>query len=176
MTAAIGGFVLVFLMRVCDVSMGTLRMLFTVQGRKWLAGGIGVFEVAIFLTAISKVIGAGQHMHWAKFLGYCFGFGAGTILGITIEEWLAPGNVRVTIISKEMFQDVAQVLRDAGFGVTQTFGRGKGGIVDILIVIARRRDFPFLMQLIKETDPTAFVSTNEAHFVYRGYNQKIQRK
>jgi uncharacterized protein YebE (UPF0316 family) len=176
MTAAIGGFLIVFFMRVCDVSMGTLRMLFTVQGRKYLAGGIGVVEVAIFLAAISKVVGAGSSMEWAKFLGYCFGFGAGTVLGITIEEWLAPGNVRVTIISKEMVQDVARVLRDAGFGVTQTYGRGRGGIVDILIAVARRRDFPYLMQLVRETDDTAFVTTNEAHFVYRGYTNGIKRK
>lgn len=176
MLTAIGGFLLVFTLRVCDVSIGTIRMLMTVQGRKFIAGGLGAIEVAIFLLAISKVVGAGAGMEWPKFLGYCLGFGAGTIVGVTLEEWLAPGNLRVTIISKEWFNEITTILRDAGFGVTETMGRGKDGSVAILIVVIRRRDFPFLMQVVREKDPTAFVTTNDAHFVYRGFWHRIKRK
>jgi len=176
MLAALGGFLLIFMLRIIDVSMGTLRMLFTVRGRKWLAGGIGAVEVAIFLTAISKVVGSGAAMEWSKFIGYCLGFGTGTILGISIEEWLAPGFTHVTIISAEWFREIAQRLRDVGYGVTESWGRGKDGMVNVLLVVARRKDFPFLMQVIKEVDSAAFVTTNEAHYVYRGYWHKIKRK
>jgi uncharacterized protein YebE (UPF0316 family) len=176
MLSAIGGFLLVFGLRVCDVSLGTLRMLFTVQGRKFTAGTIGAVEVSIFLFAISKVVGTGGAMPWPKFLGYCLGFGCGTILGVTIEEWLAPGNLRATIISRDASMEVGDVLRSAGFGVTETLGRGKEGMVAILIVVTRRRDFPFLMELVQDKDPEAFVTTNDAHFVYRGFWHKIKRK
>ena len=176
MWEAIGGFALVFTVRLCDVSLGTLRMLFTVRGRKWIAGTIGTIEVSIFLFALSHVVGAGADMAWAKFFGYCFGFGTGTVLGIRIEEWLAPGNVRVTIVSREMPDLVIRDLRNAGFGVTEADGRGKDGAVSILIVVTRRRDLPYLNDIVLNRDPDAFISTNEAHFIYRGYLHKIKRK
>jgi len=174
MLSAIGGFLFIFLCRVVDVSLGTLRMLFTVRGRKFIAGGIGVVEVSIFLFALSRVVSATSS--WPKFLGYCLGFGTGTILGITLEEWLAPGNLIVHIVSKEFFAEIAKHLRDVGFGVTESLGRGKEGTVTVLESVIRRRDFPYFLNLVNEKDPEAFVTTGAAHFVYRGYWHKIKRK
>lgn len=173
MLEAISGFLFIFFLRVTDVSLGTLRMLFTVRGRKYLAGGIGVVEVAIFLFAIAQVVTATNDI--PKFLGYCLGFGAGVVLGITIEEWLAPGNISVHVVSTD-WGKIADDLRDVGFGVTESLGRGKQGLVHILNVVIRRRDFPLLLQVVNDVDSKAFVTTGEAHFVYRGYWHKIKRK
>ena len=46
----------VFGLRVCDVSMGTLRTLTIVQGRTALAITLGFFEVLLWILAVSQVI------------------------------------------------------------------------------------------------------------------------
>jgi uncharacterized protein YebE (UPF0316 family) len=47
----IAGAVLIMLMRVGDVSIGTIRTILIVQGKKYLAGIAGFFEVLIWVFA-----------------------------------------------------------------------------------------------------------------------------
>ena len=166
--------ILIFLCRVMDVSLGTLRMLYMVRGHKYIAGTIGFFEVSIFLWAISSVVG--KSGNWMNFIAYGLGFAAGTILGITIEEKLAPGNLNVTIFSREQFREIAEALRDMGFGVTETLGRGKGGMLEILNSIIYRKDFPMLLETVRQIDPEAFITSDQMNFVNRGYLHRIKRK
>ena len=165
---------LIFCCRLADVSLGTLRMLYTIRGRKYIAGGIGVIEVSIFLWAISTVMK--NIGNWSNFLAYGLGFGAGTILGIIIEEKIAPGDLWVTIISKEKYGPIADKLREMGFGVTESFGRGLEGFIDILTTVIRRRDFPLMLHTIQTIDENAFVTSDHTHTVYRGYLHRIKRK
>lgn len=165
---------IIFTCRLADVSLGTLRMLYTVRGHKYIAGAIGFVEVSIFLWAISSATKG--ELAVLNMIAYSGGFAFGTILGITIEEKLAPGNLRVTIISKSCFEEIAYQLRALGFGVTETLGRGKDGMMEILTSIILRKDFPMLLQTVKAIDTEAFVTSDQAHFVYRGYLHKIKRK
>ena len=84
------GALLIFCLRLIDVSMGTVRILMAVRGRRLLAGAIGFFEVTIFLVAISQVVA--NIGNWWNVLGYAGGFAVGTILGMTIEKKLANEN------------------------------------------------------------------------------------
>ena len=174
MFESLGMAALIFICRLTDVSMGTMRMLYTVRGRKYLAGSIGVVEVSIFLWAISSVMKSVGN--WPQFFAYSLGFGVGTILGITIEEKLAPGNLWVTIVSGKMARKVAEKLRGIGFGVTESAGRGKDGRVTMLTSIIRRRDFPMLLEVVQDVDPEAFVTSDYTHTVNRGYLHRIKRK
>jgi len=166
--------VVIFGCRLTDVSLGTLRMLFTVRGRKYIAGAIGVIEVGVFLFAITTVM---QNVgNWPNFVAYCLGFGGGTILGITIEETIAPGNLWVTIISETKSDEIVNRLRDMGFGVTESFGLGKDGAVDIATTIIKRKDFPLVVRTIQDMDSSAFITSDHTHTVYRGYLHRIKRK
>lgn len=166
--------ILIFCCRIVDVSLGTLRMLYMVRGRKYLAGTIGIVEVAVFLWAITTVMK--NIGNWPNFVAYCLGFGIGTILGIKIEEVIAPGNLWVTVISKSKFKQIANALRKMGLGVTESFGLGMDGAVEILTTIIRRKDFPLTLQAIQTIDPAAFVTSDQTHTVCRGYLHRIKRK
>lgn len=50
------GTLLILVMRICDVSIGTVRTLMVVQGRKTLSGILGFFEVTIWILATSQKI------------------------------------------------------------------------------------------------------------------------
>jgi uncharacterized protein YebE (UPF0316 family) len=53
----LGNALLIFSLRLIDVSMGTVRMIMVMRGmRKW-AALIGFLEVSIWVVAVSRVIG-----------------------------------------------------------------------------------------------------------------------
>src|SRR3954471_20797402 len=119
---ALAGALLVFVLRVTDVSIGTLRMLYSVRGRRLAAAGLGLIESGVFIFAISRVF-RDLNTHPWNMVGYATGFAAGTALGITLEKWIGSGWVLARIISRERSQVLLAALRDAGFGVTAVAGR-----------------------------------------------------
>ena len=165
MEAILGG-LLIFCLRLTDVTLGTLRILMTVRGRKYLAALIGFFEVTIFIVAVSQVVRNVNNV-WMV-LGYSLGFAAGTLVGMTIEERLALGFTVVRIISTDIENKIADALRALGYGVTEMDRAGSARPVEILEVVVQRHDLPVILQTIDEVDSKAFVTVEETRRVYRG--------
>ena len=166
MEAILGG-LLIFCLRLCDVTLGTLRIVMTVRGRKLFAALFGFIEVTIFVVAISRVV-RNMGNPWLV-LGYSSGFAAGTLVGMTIEERLALGWTVVRIISTDLSKRVAEALRQASFGVTEMSGQGMRGTVQIFEVVVRRTDLPKVLQTVDQVDSKAFVTVEETRRVYRGW-------
>jgi uncharacterized protein YebE (UPF0316 family) len=161
------GGLLIFCLRLTDVTLGTLRILMTMRGRKLLAALIGFVEVTIFVVAISQVVRNIGNI-W-NVLGYAGGFAAGTLVGMTIEEHMALGWTVVRIISSDLSKRVPEVLREAGFAVTEMSGQGMHGAVEIYEAVVRRADLPKVLQMIDQVDGKAFITVEEPRRVYRGW-------
>lgn len=157
----------VFAMRVTDMSLDTLRMLFVVRGRKLLAGFIGVIQAAVFILAVSTVL-RGPLNVWTV-LGYAGGFGAGVVLGMFVEERLAIGHAMFRIYSPARGAAIAQMLRQAGHAATEFTARGKDGPVTMVNTIVARKDIPSVQAMIDEVDPKAFITIDEVRPLRRGY-------
>lgn len=166
MEAILGG-LLIFCLRLTDVTLGTLRILMTVRGRKPMAALIGFIEVTIFILAISRVVRNVGNV-W-NVLGYSGGFAAGTLVGMTIEEHLALGWTVVRVISTDLSKRIADALRQAGYGVTEMSGQGMRGSVEIYEIVVRRADMPRVLQMIDKVDEKAFITVEESRRVYRGW-------
>jgi uncharacterized protein YebE (UPF0316 family) len=160
------GALLIFCMRLIDVSMGTVRILMAVRGRRLLAGVIGFFEVTIFLVAISQVIT--NIGNWWNVLGYAGGFAVGTILGMTIEGKLAIGLAEVNIVSMGKGSAVAEALRQEGFGATEFRGAGQDNIVRMIRTVVRRREVPSVTAVASAVDESAFITVQDMERAYRG--------
>ena len=144
MFETISGAFLIMLMRVGDVSIGTVRTILVVQGKKYLAGAAGFFEVLIWVFAIRFIF---QHLdNIANLFGYAVGFGLGNILGIAIEHKIGLGFVQINIISKYFTDQIADRLRSLKHGVTILPAEGGSGGRSIIVVIAARK---FQKKLIK---------------------------
>ena len=79
---------LIFLARICDVSIGTLRIIFVSKGKKNIAPILGFFEVLIWITAISKIM---QNLdNYINYIAYAAGFATGNLIGMIIEEKKIP--------------------------------------------------------------------------------------
>jgi uncharacterized protein YebE (UPF0316 family) len=158
---------LIFALRITDVSVGTLRVLYTVRGRGRTAAVLGVFEAGVFIFAISRVF---KHVDSPLAMaGYACGFAAGTAIGIRLEKWIASGLILVRIISRTRATDLLELLREADFGVTTFDGQGREGAVLMLFAVAKRRRGSELLRLVRESDPDAFVTVESVTRAVGGY-------
>ena len=158
---------MIMCLRIIDVSLGTIRTIMTVQGKKYIAGGIGFFEVTIWVLAIGSVMG---HLNnWINVVAYSGGFAIGTITGITIEKYLGTGFVWLNIISMSYADDIANSLRENKFGVTLLPGEGASGGVTILNVLIPRKRQKELMKIVQDIDDKAFISIQHSNPYQGGY-------
>jgi uncharacterized protein YebE (UPF0316 family) len=165
---------LIFVARVVDVSLGTVRTISTVQGRMKTAFFLGFVEVSMWLVVISTVV---NMITQKPILGlfYAFGFSTGNVVGILMEKRLALGHIVLRIITARKGTEMAGKMRVAGFGVTTFQGEGLNGSVTELFVVSRRRDLRNLMNLATAADPDAFFITEQACSVNRIYRPFLQQ-
>lgn len=161
------GALFVFFMRVLDMSCDTLRVLFVVRGKKKLAWFLGFAQSAIFVVAISQVL---THLdNPLTVVGYAAGFATGNVLGMFIEERLAIGHMSIRVVSSRRGTLVVEKLREAGFGVTEIPARGKDGMVTVLNLSIERKDIDRVDTIVLETDPDAFITTEDIRPLRRGF-------
>jgi len=158
---------LIFAMRVVDVSAATLRVFFMIQGRKGLTWLLGFSQSLVFVLAIRQVMS--DLGNWANMLGYAAGFATGTVLGIWLEERLALGYSHLRIISPYHGVQLASALRAAGFAVTELAGRGRAGTVGVLNMTVPRKQVREVQERVKAMDPTAFITVEAVRPLWRGY-------
>ena len=145
----------IVLARIADVSLGTLRTIVLFRGYRFLAAGLGFFEVLIWLTASMQVFrNLGE---WYLAVAYAGGFALGNVVGSWLEGRLAIGYQLARIVSETRTVTVSRVLREAGYGVTELAGFGPSrNPVEVLLVVERRRRFPELLRMVKAADPEAY--------------------
>ncbi|HSR46985.1 MAG TPA: DUF5698 domain-containing protein [Anaerolineales bacterium] len=157
----------IFLLRVCDMTLDTMRVLFIVRGKRPVVWFLGFFQSAIWIVAISSVLGhLGNPLAW---IGYAAGFATGNVVGMTIEDRLAVGHRHLRVISSHRGLQVTAAVRQAGYAVTEVDGRGRDGPVLVINASVRRRDLNRLRGLIREADPEAFIAVEEVLPLHRGF-------
>ena len=158
---------LIFIARILDVSIGTIRIIMVSKGSKILAPILGFFEVIIWLLAISQVM---QHLsNIACFIAYGFGFAMGNYVGIVIEEKIALGLQAVRFITKDTVDVLTMALRDEGYGATVIEATGGKGKVNIIYSIVPRKNIDNVLTLAREIDPNVFVSIQDIRSVKSGF-------
>ncbi len=162
---------LVLGLRLLDVPLSTVRMLYMVRGQRSVAAVLAFFEALIWLYAITRVF---AHLHApAQYLGWALGFALGTALGMGVEGWLAPGYVTLRVITRGRAADLVQALRDGGYGVTEVEGRGREGPVAVLFVVVPRRAVRRLLTLVDVHDPKAFITLEQTTRARGGHVREL---
>jgi uncharacterized protein YebE (UPF0316 family) len=161
------GALTIFCLRITDMSLDTLRMLFVMRGRKALVWTIGLFQSAVFVIAITKVLSNLNNP--LTVLGYAAGFASGNLIGMIVEERLAIGHITLQIISQRHGVKLAKALRMAGYGVTEMSARGKDGTVRVLSASVLRKDLAHARHIVYETDEAAFMTSEDVRPIRRGF-------
>lgn len=151
--------ILIFLARVADVSLGTIRVVFISKGYKALSAFVGFFEVLIWLFAIGQIM---QNLtNWTSIFAYAAGFAAGTFVGLVIEEKLSFGDVLIRIISRYDVPQIISKLRKNGYKTTQVSGEGDEGEVKVILAVTHRKNIHAAINLIKQVNPGAFYTIED---------------
>jgi uncharacterized protein YebE (UPF0316 family) len=157
---------IVFFARIADVTLGTLRIIFTSRGKHNIAPLLGFVEVFIWIMVVGQIV---KNVHSiTAYLGYAAGFAVGTYIGMKIEEKLALGTLVLRIILAQGGDELAQHLREAGYGVTIVNGEGASGAVKLLYTLIKRKDLDAVAKIIHATHPKAFFSVEEVRLAESG--------
>jgi len=153
---------LICLSRICDVTLGTMRIISVSKGMKSLATGLAFFEIMIWLFAIGQIM---QNLtNFANYVAYATGFAIGNYVGICLEEKLSLGILMLRIITKKSAEDLIAFLKTAGYGITSMNADGAYGPVDIIFTIIKRREFNNVVKIIKKFNPNAVYTIEEVKF------------
>jgi uncharacterized protein YebE (UPF0316 family) len=157
---------LIFIARVADVSLGTVRVIFIARGLKYLAPIVGFFEILIWLLAIGQIM---QNLSSPLcYIAYASGFAMGNYVGIWIAEKLSLGVVLIRVITNKDALELLEYLRSADYGVTSVDAHGSEGKVQVVFTIVPRREVAGVVNLIKQFNPKAFYTIEEVGFVEEG--------
>jgi uncharacterized protein YebE (UPF0316 family) len=157
---------LIFLARICDVSLGTVRTIVTVQGRSVVAFFLAIFEILIWISVVSTVVHqVGAQPILAVF--YALGFATGNIVGIAVERKIALGFMVLRVFTRTSGKSMTDRLRAMGQPVTVFQGQGMQGPVEELYIACRRRNLRKLLGIVTSEDPEAFYTTEMARDVCR---------
>jgi uncharacterized protein YebE (UPF0316 family) len=150
---------LIFLSRIGDQTIGTLRLIFVAKGMRYAAPIAGFFESVIWLLAVGQIM---QHLdNIVCFLAYGAGFAAGNFIGMLLEEKISLGMVLVRIIPKKDTSELIMSLREQNYGLTVMDAEGKSGQVKVILSIIKRKDIADMIEIINQYNPNAFYSIEE---------------
>ncbi|MEX1311842.1 MAG: DUF5698 domain-containing protein [Candidatus Sulfomarinibacteraceae bacterium] len=164
---------LIFGLRVCDVTLGTVRTVAIVKGYLSAAVVLGFFEVLIWILAVSQVI---VRINESIFLGIAFagGFAAGNAVGILVERHLAMGTSVVRILSADHGRTIAEVIRRDGHDVSIFDGDGEAGPITLVYAVAPRRKTKRMLQLARSIDPDLLYVSEPAHESFGGVSTRLR--
>jgi uncharacterized protein YebE (UPF0316 family) len=166
---------LIFIARIADVSIGTVRLIFVSRGFKYLAPVVGFFEVLIWIVAISQIMK--NLSNPICYIAYAGGFAMGNYVGICIAGKLSLGIVLIRVVTEENALPLVEHLNSKKYGVTSIDGHGTRGKVQVVFTIVPRYEIPIVIEAIKKFNPRAFYSIEEVGFVKKGVfpNRNILR-
>jgi len=145
---------LIFLARIGDVSLSTIRIIFVMSGKKTIAPILGFFEALIWLLAIGQIIGNIDNV--LSYLAYAAGFATGTFVGMYIEERLAIGRVVLRLITKEPVHELVGFLTENNYRYSILDAQGKTGQVNVVFLVLKRENLGHLTDGINMYHPKAF--------------------
>ena len=159
--------VIIFFGRICDVTLGTLRIIFVSKGERKKAPIVGFFEVFIWIMVISQIVSNANNI--VAYLAYAGGYAAGNYIGILVENKIAFGFQLFRIYTKKNGGELARILYKKGFG--STYIKGEGAVYDVGIIeaVVSRKHSARIESLINEFDPDIFYLVEDIRTKQRGF-------
>jgi len=153
--------ILIFLARITDVSINTIRIIYVLGGRRWTATMMGFFESFIWLMAIRQIF---EHLdNWLCYVAYPAGFASGIFVGMIIEERIAYGKVIIRIITRKDVKELIAFLNSKRFRYTHVNAEGPDGHENLVFTVLERERLEELLYKLKDILPTAFYTVEKVN-------------
>ena len=152
---------LIFLARITDVSINTIRIIYVLGGRRLTATILGFFESFIWLMAIRQIF---AHLdNWVCYIAYPGGFAMGILVGMLIEERIAYGKVIVRIITRQDVAGLIAFLNANQFRYTKVNAEGPDGHENLVFTVLQREHLESLLSQMKTILPSAFYTVEKVN-------------
>lgn len=158
----------VFLARILDVSLGTVRTMFTVKNKNLMASLIGFIEVLIWFLIVKEALSSNENGIFIAIV-YSLGFAAGTYIGGYLAEILITGNITLQVFTNNL--ELVNIIRKNGYAVSAVECKGYDKEIskEMLYINVNKKKEKELKKIIHKTDKDAFVIVNETKYVVNGY-------
>lgn len=152
---------LIFLARIVDVSINTIRIIYVLGGRRFIATFLGFFESFTWLMAIRQIF---EHLdNWICYVAYPAGFAGGILVGMIIEERIAYGKVIMRIITRKDTNTLKTYLNQQQFRFTALKAVGPDGEENVVFTVLERELLPAMLTKLKEILPSAFYTIEKVN-------------
>jgi len=158
----------IFFARLIDVSLGTVRTIYTVKGKNLIASLIGLVEITVWFLVVKEALNT-ENNSWLVVLSYALGFSIGTYIGGVISQYFSKSKLGVQIIISDTNDSLVKLIRNKGYAVSVLDVKGHDGNKYMLFIEIDGNRLDNLKQLIKRNDPKAFIVINETKYVHNGY-------
>lgn len=162
----------IFFVRILDVSLGTLRTMITVKGKKLYASLIGFFEILVWFLVVKEALNTDSTSIWVA-ISYAGGFATGTYIGGFLSAKFISGNLGLQIITDKAYPDMVEKLREEGYAVTVMDVQGKDNNKKYMLFIEiNKKSYNHIQKIIREIDQQAFIVVNETKYIQNGFIKK----
>lgn len=160
----------IFFARIIDVSLGTIRTVLVVRGRRFTPAFIAFFEVLIWFLIAREALTTEVTSILIP-ICYAGGYATGTFIGGFISNNFVEGLIGVNVTTKTSGAKIMiDEIRKAGFGVSVIDLKNPQDDEDktMLIVQINKSKLKTLTAIIRKNDPDAFVVINETKYTQNG--------
>lgn len=166
--------IMIFFGRICDVTLGTLRIIFVSKGERYKAPIVGFFEVFIWVVIISQIFSHANSI--VAYISYAAGYAAGNYVGILVENRIAFGYQLLRAYTKKQGSELIKLLNKKNIGAT--FVRGEGAISEVHIVeiVIDRKSLNEAVNVISEFDKDVFYLVEDIRYKKKGIFAPNNRK
>ena len=145
---------LIFLARVSDVTLATMRVMFIMSGTRRWAAFLGFFESFIWLIAIGQIIQNIDNVY--SYIAYASGYATGTWVGMFVESKIAMGRVIVRIITKTDTDFFRQWLKEHSYRFASVSAYDHEGNANIIFTVVQRKRLKSFVHTIHRFHPEAY--------------------
>lgn len=156
----------IFFGRICDVTLGTLRIIFVSKGERYKAPIVGFFEVFIWVVIISQIFSHANNI--IAYLAYAGGYAAGNYVGILVENKIAFGYQLLRLYTKKDALELIKILNKKNIGATLIKGEGAVSQVHIVEIVISRKVQNEAIEMITNFDPEAFYLIEDIRHKQKG--------
>lgn len=159
----------IFFSRIVDVSLGTIRTMMTVRGKRLIASIIGFVEVMIWFLVVKEALATDETSIFVA-ISFAGGYAAGTLIGGLVVKLFIPTNMIVQVITSRRDNALLQAISDAGFSMTvaDVYGRDRASEKYMLLIYIDGKYLNKLRQTIAQIDKAAFISISEGKEAFNG--------
>ena len=157
---------MIFFGRICDVTLGTLRIIFVSKGERYKAPIVGFFEVFIWVVIISQIFAHANSL--IAYVAYAAGYAAGNYVGILVENRIAFGYQLLRVYTRKDVSELIKDLNKQNIGATFVKGEGAVSQVHIIEIVISRKSLDEVVAMITRFDADAFYLVEDIRYKKKG--------